>query len=134
MKMQARSPDFMIHVVDDDVAVRDSLSLLLGLTYPRVVAFSSGVEFLDQVSDDPPDCLILDIHMPGKTGLEVMRDLAAMGIRLPTILTTGRVDSVLRSQAAEEGAVAILDKPLDHSMLIEAIEQGARASLVACTQ
>jgi two-component system, LuxR family, response regulator FixJ len=124
--MAKDSPDVSIHIVDDDDAVRDSLQLLLGLTYGRVRAFESAIGFLTEVESDLPDCLILDIHMPEKTGLEVMRELMRKSIIIPTILITGKADTKLRLEAIAKGAVAILDKPLDHDMLIHAIERGRR--------
>jgi two-component system response regulator FixJ len=119
-----QSSNFTILVTDDDDAVRDSLRMVLGAIYGEVHGFESGAELLGAVHNYSGSCLILDIHMPDMTGLEVMERLADRKLRIPTILMTGRVDSHLRSKAETYGAVALLDKPLDHDMLIAAIEAG----------
>jgi two-component system, LuxR family, response regulator FixJ len=122
--MKTGDSEFKVLVVDDDDAVRESLSFVLSLIYERVLDYPSSLEFLDAAQDVGPGCLILDIHMPYLSGIDVMRELGRRSINLPTILVTGRVDSFLRSQAESHGALAILDKPLDHDQLIAAIERG----------
>jgi two-component system, LuxR family, response regulator FixJ len=114
---------FPIFIVDDDDAVRESLRLLLGLIYDHVEDFGSSVAFMDAVEDIRHGCLILDIHMPELTGIDVVRELARRSIRLPTILMTGRADSNLRAQAHMHGVLAVLDKPIDHDALLEAIDR-----------
>jgi FixJ family two-component response regulator len=121
--MKPGNTDYKIVVVDDDDAVRDSLVTVIGTIYPNVVEFSSGREYLSAVEPHGRSCLILDIHMPNMSGLDVMRELAARELQIPTILITGRSDSALRSSAETYGVVALLDKPLDHERLISAIDK-----------
>lgn len=111
-----------IFIVDDDDAVRDSLCVLLSTAYPRVQGFASGQQFLAEFQPGSRRCLVIDIHMPGMTGLDVIDRLAAMNSSIPTILMTGRVDSVLRARAVASGARTLLDKPIDYDDLINAIE------------
>jgi two-component system, LuxR family, response regulator FixJ len=122
--MAKKDKGFDILVVDDDDAVRDSLKVVLNLIYGNVQTFGSGAEFLAVVHRECRACLILDIHMPDMSGIEVMQELSSRAIRLPTIMITGKTDSSLRSQAEVHGAIALLDKPLDHEKLIAAIELG----------
>jgi two-component system response regulator FixJ len=116
--------DFTILVVDDDDAVRDSLCALLCTAYNDVRDFSSGGAVLAHLSADIRGCMVIDIHMPGLSGLDVMDELTARSISIPTILMTGRRDSALWSRANKQGAVAVLEKPLDHVSLFAAIEAG----------
>jgi two-component system, LuxR family, response regulator FixJ len=115
--------DCQIFVVDDDDAVRDSLCLMLRTTYPNVAGYSSGPEFLANHQLRRRNCLIIDIHMPELSGIDVVGRLSEMHVRIPTILMTGRVDSTLRSQAIGSGAYVLLDKPIDFDALNSAIEQ-----------
>jgi two-component system response regulator FixJ len=113
----------IIYVVDDDDMVRDSLKALLESRQFRVVDFRSGPDFLGHVDGVQSACLLLDIHMPEMTGIEVLRQLRTRGRALPTILITGRVDSTAKAEAEALGAVALLDKPVAHPELFSAIER-----------
>jgi two-component system, LuxR family, response regulator FixJ len=119
--MEWEDTDYQILVVDDDDAVRDSLMTVLGTVYLNVADFASGREFLSTMTLRERNCLILDIHMPQMTGIDVLREMAVREISIPTILISGRPDSVLRSFAEGLGAVALFDKPLEHESLIAAI-------------
>lgn len=114
---------FQIFVVDDDDAVRDSLCLMLRTTYPIVRGYASGLAFLEDHHLLPRNCLIIDIHLPDITGIDVISRLAQQKKRIPTILMTGRVDSTLRAQAIGSGAYKLLDKPLDFDELVATIDQ-----------
>jgi len=112
-----------IYVVDDDDVVRDSLKVLLEARGYDVRDFESGDQFL--AADPKVDgcCVILDVHMPGMTGVELLRIIRDRGKTVPTILITGRRDGQLQAQAEELGAVALLDKPLAHGVLFTTIRQ-----------
>lgn len=113
-----------IFVVDDDEAVRDSLKLLLEAHGMRVEAFDSTESFAQAYRRQERACLILDQHLRGmKTGLEFLasRERAAIGI--PVILVTGRGDREIRARAMEAGVADYLDKPVDATRLIAAIDQ-----------
>lgn len=113
-----------IFVVDDDEVVRDSLKVLLETRQFAVRDFGSGPAFLaDRGATGAPGCLVLDIHMPEMSGLELLRRLRDNGDQLPVILVTGRRDPSAQTQAQALGAVTLLDKPISHPALFAAIEQ-----------
>ncbi|WP_341703289.1 response regulator [Ferrovibrio sp.] len=112
-----------IYIVDDDEVVRDSLKALLEVRQYAVQDFESGREFLAADPDLAGSCLILDIHMPGMTGLELLRAIRQRHPAAAAILVTGRRDAPIQAAAEELGAVALLDKPLAHGALFGAIEQ-----------
>jgi two-component system, LuxR family, response regulator FixJ len=104
----------MIFIVDDDAAVRDSLRLLLECEGFEAQEFGSGRQFLDVGRPGQPrygDCLILDVHMPGMSGLELLEMLRRCGDVLPAILITRRPDAASRERARPAGALAVVEKP-----------------------
>ena len=114
-------------VVDDDEAVRDSMRVLLESLGMEVADFPSASDFLSRDGDTDAGCLLLDLHMPGMTGLELLEHLRNEGTRLPTIIITGRSDPVLRERALKAGAVALLDKPVDDDILMSSLERAFEA-------
>ena len=112
-----------VFVVDDDEAVRDSLRALLesyGFTvqdYPSVEAFLAGMP------DQPRGCLLLDIHMPGASGIDLLEHLRAHNPTLPVIAVTGRGDPLLRERVLRLGALAFLDKPINEDILAAALSR-----------
>ena len=111
-------------VVDDDEAVRDSLKTLLELQSFKVETFETCQEFLRAHTSDA-DCLVLDINLPGMSGLELMETMKRGKRSLPTILITARCDNAIRDRAKALGAVALLEKPIDFSGLLTAIGECA---------
>jgi two-component system, LuxR family, response regulator FixJ len=114
-----------VAVVDDDEVVRDSLKALLETRRFSVVDFESGEAFLKGRNGAELTCLILDIHMPGMTGVEVLRKMRETGDRVPVILITGRRDPTLETQARSLGALVLLDKPISHVALFQAIQKAS---------
>jgi FixJ family two-component response regulator len=100
-----------VYIVDDNEAVRASLRLLVELEGLSVEDFDSGRAFLDACGASPAGCLVLDVHMPDMSGIEVLETLRRRGIVLPTILVTGRSDRSLRERARAAGAVRLVEKP-----------------------
>lgn len=109
-------------VVDDDEVVRDSLSVLLSRQY-EVIEFASGVDYLARGAGVAPGCLLLDVHMPAMTGLELLKILRAQGNPVPVVLMTGRRDALITTEANALGVAAVLDKPASHTALYEALEK-----------
>ena len=112
-----------IFVVDDDESVRTSLIHLLRLLPDHVVRdFPSGDAFLAAAAHLPPGCLLLDLHMPGTSGIGVLEALARDTPRFGTVVLTGEGDVSLAVQAMKAGALDFLEKPCNHMRLFEAIE------------
>ena len=115
-----------IAVVDDDASVRKALQRVLRSVGLQVETFASGVEFLISIETHRPDCLVLDLHLPRVTGLDVLTRLARDGVRIPTVVITGHDDPGLSEQVLAAGAGAYLAKPLDDQALLFAISSVAQ--------
>jgi FixJ family two-component response regulator len=115
------SGDSIVYVVDDDASSRQSLEFLVRASGYTVRAFSSSREFLASPRPEAPACLILDVRMPGITGLELQGELAKMGVRLPIIFITGHGDIPMSVQAMKAGAVEFLTKPFREDTMLRAI-------------
>jgi FixJ family two-component response regulator len=113
--------DATVHIVDDDLAVRDSTALLLSLKGLRTRAFASAEDFLQVWQPALRGCLLLDVRMPGLSGLELMQLLAARGSRLPVIVITAHGDVATARAALKGGALDFLEKPVDEDLLLEVI-------------
>jgi len=111
----------VVFVVDDDESVRKALKRLIKSAGFEVEAFASAEDFLNCGHRDVPGCLILDVRMPGLSGLELQSELAASGSKMPVIFITARDDEQARLQAMRAGAVAFLQKPFDDQALLGAI-------------
>ena len=114
-------PRLMISVVDDEASVRKALGRLLRASGFEVEMFASGPEFLDALRQRPPHCTILDLHLPGLSGLEVQLRLREENIRVPCIIITGKDEPGLDERVLASGAAAFLRKPLDEEALLAAI-------------
>jgi FixJ family two-component response regulator len=113
----------LISVVDDDHSVRESLARLIRSVGFGVQVFGSAEEFLGAVAGPEPDCLILDIRMPGMNGLELQRELSASDRELPVIFITAHgSDDEVRARALGAGAVDYLLKPLNEEDVLKAID------------
>ncbi len=112
-----------VFVVDDDAAVRDSLKLLLKSVGQAVETFASAQEFLDAYKDDRPGCLVLDIRMPGMSGLELQEKLNERRSILPVIFITGHGDVPMAVEAMQAGAVDFIQKPFRDQDLLDRINQ-----------
>ncbi|EXI64327.1 MAG TPA: sigma-70 family RNA polymerase sigma factor [Accumulibacter sp.] len=111
-----------VFIVEDDPSVRDALALLLGLNGLSVVLFADAESFLAARRPDWYGCLLVDIRMPGMDGLTLQRRLRESGSWLPVIVMTGHGDVESARQAFRSEAVDFLEKPIDHSRLLSAIE------------
>src|SRR5262244_2237424 len=112
-----------VFVVDDDAAVREALQSLLRSVGLRVTTFASAREFLTSQHPEAPACLVLDVRLPGLSGLDLQRELAAAEIDLPIIFITGHGDIPMTVRAMKAGAVEFLTKPFRDQDLLDAIAQ-----------
>jgi FixJ family two-component response regulator len=113
--------DSIVYVVDDDVSSRQSLEFLIGTSGYTVRAFASSKEFLASPRPEIPACLVLDVRMPGLTGLELQGELARIGVRIPIIFITGHGDIPMSVRAMKAGAVEFLTKPFQEDSMLKAI-------------
>ena len=113
-----------VYLIDDDASVRRGLGRLLKSAGYDVVTCDTPEAYLALASYQKPSCLLLDIRMPGMTGLELQRALREQGIQPAIVLLSGHVDAATAERAVAEGAVAVLSKPVDFNTLVEAIERG----------
>ncbi len=112
----------LVAVVDDDEAVRDSLRFLLEIAGHSVATYASASQFLHDAPIGDLACIIVDQHMPGQTGLQLIAELRAQGVRLPVALITGSPSADLVRLASELNVTKVMEKPLDDDMLLNFIE------------
>jgi two-component system, LuxR family, response regulator FixJ len=122
----SNSDQRLIHLVDDDAAVRRSVGFMLKTSGHQVHAYESGLELLKNASKLDDGCILLDIRMPGMDGLEVQHELQEKGVGLPVIIMTGHGDVGLAVKAMKAGAVDFIEKPFEKATLISSIEEGFR--------
>ena len=119
----------LVVVVDDDISVRRALSRLLTAAGYRVSAFGSGRELLDWVAGQTPSCLVLDVRMPGLSGIAVHEALMAADQRIPVVFITGDVEIPATTRATGGASVAILSKPVDEEELFATVHR-----LITCRE
>src|SRR5258708_28618862 len=110
-------------VVDDDQEIREGLQGLLGSVGLRVELFASVQEFLVSARLDRPGCLVLDVRLPGRSGLDFHDDLASANVHMPVIFISGHADVPMSVRAMKAGAVEFLTKPVRHQDLLDAIQR-----------
>ena len=113
--------DATVFVIDDDPSVRNSLKRLIQSIGFQVKTFDSAQAFLEQGTRDKPGCLILDVRMPGMSGIELQKQLTNAGRRMPIIFITGHGSIPMSVKAVKAGAVDFIEKPFDDQKLIDAI-------------
>lgn len=114
----------VIFVVDDDASAREGIEDLLQSVGLRVMTFKSPQEFLDGARPDAPGCIVLDVRLPGTSGLEFQKMLIDAGIHLPVIFVTGHGDIPMSVMAMKSGAIEFLTKPFREQSLLDAINAG----------
>jgi FixJ family two-component response regulator len=121
----------IVFVVDDDPSVREALSSLIRSAGLNVKTFSSAQEFLTSQRPDAPACLVLDVRLPGLSGLDLQRELAATHSSIPIIFITGHGDIPTTVEAMKAGAVEFLTKPFHDQDLLDAIQQAIERDRIA---
>lgn len=114
----------VVFVIDDDASVRDALEDLLSSVGLAAESFGSTLEFLQSKRRDAPGCVILDVRLPGPSGLEFQRTLTESGVRLPIIFISGYGDIPMSVRALKSGAIEFLTKPLNEQALLDAVWAG----------
>ena len=121
----------LVYVVDDDASAREGVAGLLRSAGLTARTFASGEEFLAAPPPKKPSCLLLDVNLPGVSGLEVQQELAKAAVHMPIIFLTGHGDIPTTVRAVKAGAVNFLTKPFDDEELLNAIEQSTADYKVA---
>ena len=125
----------VVHLVDDDVAVRRSVSFMLKTMGFQVRTYETGDAFLKSAKDVEDGCILLDIRMPGMDGLELQQALQRKGVALPVVIMTGHGDITLAVEAMKAGAVDFIEKPLEKEALGRTLEEGfSRLSRKECAR
>jgi RNA polymerase sigma factor (sigma-70 family) len=115
-----------VYIIDDDAAVRDSLALLLRLHGFDTVGFSGAEAFLADVSPEWSGIVLVDLRMPGMSGLELQAELQSRKIELPVIVITAHGETSAARTSFKSGAVDFLEKPIDRDQLLTAVREGVR--------
>src|SRR5712671_4514282 len=118
-----KDADAIVFVVDDDSSIREAIESLVSLAGLRVETFASAHEFLRTERPNLPGCVVLDVELPGLSGLDLQRELAANGVKLPIIFITGYGDIPMSVRAMKAGAMEFLTKPFRDQDLLDAIRQ-----------
>lgn len=117
----------LVHVIDDDPAVRDSLSFLLETAKLETRVYDSAIAFLEALPDVTSGCIVTDVRMPEMTGIELVRRLKAQGFTLPIIMITGHADVPLAVEAMKAGVADFIEKPFNDDILLAAIATALRS-------
>jgi FixJ family two-component response regulator len=129
-----KESDPIVFVVDDDASVRDAVQRLIASVGLRGQTFGSTREFLSSKRPEAPACLVLDVRLPGVSGLELQRDLAAANFHIPIIFISGHADVPMTVRAMKAGAVEFLTKPFRGQELIDAIQEAIAKDRVAWSE
>lgn len=117
----------LVHVIDDDPAVRDSLSFLLETAKLETRVYDSAIAFLEALPEVTSGCVVTDVRMPEMTGIELVRRLKAQGFTLPIIMITGHADVPLAVEAMKAGVADFIEKPFNDDILLAAIATALRS-------
>lgn len=118
---QDSSTDAIVHIIDDDASLRMAMDTLFRSVGLKTKTYGSTREFLDAKLEDRPGCLVLDVRLPGVSGLDFQEQLAGLGIHLPAILITGHGDIPMSVRAMKAGAVDFLPKPFRDQDMLDAV-------------
>src|SRR5271157_3659567 len=121
--LKSRASEAVIAVVDDDLSAREGLSSLIRSAGLQVEVFASAQEFLARPGAEAPSCLVLDLQLPGLSGLDLQKQMAGVGLEIPIVFLTGHGNIPASVQAMKAGAVEFLTKPFDEQELLQAIQE-----------
>jgi FixJ family two-component response regulator len=122
--MTVKIPSQVVFVVDDDASMREAISRLLNAVGLTVQTFASAREFLNKRLPEVPGCVVLDVRLPGLSGLDLQREMVERGIHIPVVFITGHGDIPMSVQAMKAGAVEFLTKPFRDQDLLDAVRSG----------
>ena len=122
--MTSNAPSQIVFVIDDDASMRDAISRLLNAVGLTVETFASAWEFLNGKLPDVAGCVVLDVRLPGLSGLDLQREMVERGIHIPVVFITGHGDIPMSVQAMKAGAVEFLTKPFRDQDLLDAVRSG----------
>jgi two-component system response regulator FixJ len=117
--------DAIVHVIDDDEAIRESLTFLLDTAGLRSSAYDSAEDFLDRLPQGGAGCIVTDVRMPGMSGLDLVQRLRELGSSLPVVVMTGHGDIPLAVEAMKAGAVDFIEKPFDDETMLQSLRTAA---------
>jgi FixJ family two-component response regulator len=120
---EQQESDALVAIVDDDPSVRRGLQRLIRSAGWKVETFASAQEFLDRPLAISPNCLVLDLQLPGLSGLDLQQRMADLGLDIPVVFLTGQGNIPASVKAMKAGAIEFLTKPVDEQNLLEAIEE-----------
>lgn len=120
---ELREPEAVVAIVDDDLSVRRSLQRFIRSAGWKAEPFASAQEFLASPRTDAPSCLVLDLQLPGLSGLDLQKRMAEVGLEIPIVFLTGHGNIPASVQAMKAGAVEFLTKPIDEQDLFRAIQE-----------
>lgn len=125
MDFAERTPN-LVYIVDDDAAVRDALSVVFELDGFEVEAFEQGDTFLSGLKQRMPNVVLMDVHMPGQSGIEILRHLNGMHFTAPVFIVSGQGDIPLAVEAIKQGAHDFIEKPFDGERVLERVHEALR--------
>lgn len=128
MMGRSMKPEAMIYIVDDDPAVRDALSVVFELEGFKVLTYDTGDAFLEAARKQEPACVVLDVHMPGRSGLDILRALNAEQYPAPIFIISGQGDIPMAVAAIKQGAFDFIEKPFDADTVVQRVREALDAA------
>jgi len=132
--MDVNTSNTLVYLVDDELPVRDALSMLIKMSGFAVSSYDSAEAFLNNFDPDQPGCLILDVTMPVMGGLELQEELVKRNINIPIIFISGNADILNSVKAIKAGAVDFLEKPFDNQIFLQRIDDALKKDILARKQ
>jgi two-component system, LuxR family, response regulator FixJ len=118
-----------IFVVDDDAAIRDLLAMLLSRRGYKVAGFADGMSFMAAIRTQSPACILLDVHIPGKSGLDILKELNARNHPAPVLIISGKGDIAMAVDAIKSGALDFIEKPFSGADVVARVEEAIAADV-----